>query len=59
MGSFFNSTRSLVQAAGAAPLAAALKIGESLAGQRVALVASGGNLSRAQLATLLGAGAVG
>jgi threonine dehydratase len=59
MLTFFDSTRSLVEAAGAAPLAAAIKIRDRLAGQRVALVASGGNISREQLATLLNAGGPG
>lgn len=45
-------TRNLVEPAGAAPLAAALKLGDRLAGKRVALVLSGGNISPAQLATL-------
>jgi threonine dehydratase len=42
-------TRNLVEAAGAAPLAAALRLRERLAGKRVALIASGGNASREQL----------
>jgi threonine dehydratase len=45
-------TRNLVEPAGAAPLAAALRLRDRLAGRRVALVASGGNLSPAQLAGL-------
>ena len=45
-------TRNLVEPAGAAPLAAALKLADRLAGRRVALVASGGNISPAQLASL-------
>jgi threonine dehydratase len=45
-------TRNLVEPAGAAPLAAALRLRARLAGRRVALVASGGNLSPAQLAGL-------
>lgn len=56
MLSFFDSTGSLVEAAGAAPLAAAIKIRDRLAGQRVALVASGGNITRAQLSALVNAG---
>ena len=47
-------TRNLVAPAGAAPLAAALKLRDRLNGKRVALVASGGNLSPAQLAALFG-----
>ncbi len=45
-------TRNLVEPAGAAPLAAALKLRDRLRGKRVALVASGGNISPAQLAAL-------
>jgi len=45
-------TRNLVEPAGAAPLAAALKLRERLRGKRIALVASGGNISPAQLAEL-------
>lgn len=45
-------TRNLVEPAGAAPLAAALVLGERLRGKRIALVASGGNISPAQLADL-------
>jgi threonine dehydratase len=45
-------TRNLVEPAGAAPLAAVLRLRDRLAGRRVALVASGGNLSPAQLAAL-------
>jgi threonine dehydratase len=46
-------TRNLIEPAGAAPLAAALKLSDRLAGRRVALVASGGNVSPAQLRELL------
>lgn len=45
-------TRNLVEPAGAAPLAAALKLSERLKGKRVALVCSGGNISPAQLTAL-------
>ena len=45
-------TRNLVEPAGASPLAAALKLRDHLRGKRVALVASGGNISPAQLAAL-------
>jgi threonine dehydratase len=44
-----EATRNLVEAAGAAPLAAALRLREQLAGRHVALVLSGGNASRQQL----------
>jgi threonine dehydratase len=46
-------TRNLVEPAGAAPLAAALRLSERLRGKRVALVASGGNISPRQLRELL------
>jgi threonine dehydratase len=49
-----EATRNLIEAAGAAPLAAALRLHEELAGGRVALIASGGNVSPAQLLELLG-----
>jgi threonine dehydratase len=50
-------TRNLVEPAGAAPLAAALRLRERLAGRRVALVCSGGNINPAQLRELLDWGA--
>jgi threonine dehydratase len=52
-------TRTLVEPAGAAPLAAALRLRERLAGRRVALICTGGNISPAQLRELLAWGAVG
>jgi threonine dehydratase len=48
-----EATCNLVEASGAAPLAAALELGERLRNQRVALVASGGNVSREQLLEIL------
>ena len=48
-----EKTRTLVEAAGAASLAAALKIRERLQGRSVALICSGGNISPAQLVHLL------
>jgi threonine dehydratase len=48
-----EATRNLVEAAGASPLAAALELGDALRGRRVALVASGGNVSPAQLVEVL------
>jgi threonine dehydratase len=51
-----ETTRNLVEAAGAAPLAAALKLRDRLAGKRVALICSGGNISRAQLSDALADG---
>ena len=50
-----ETTRNLVEAAGAAPLAAALRQREQLASKRVALIASGGNASREQLLEVLAA----
>jgi threonine dehydratase len=47
-------TRNLIEPAGAAPLAAALKL--DLAGQKVGLIASGGNMTPGQLRELLNAG---
>ena len=49
-----EKTRTLVEAAGAAALAAALKIRSRLAGRSVALICSGGNISPAQLKALFG-----
>lgn len=49
-----ENTRNMVEAAGAAPLAAALLMRDELAGKRVALVASGGNVSPEQLVAILG-----
>jgi len=48
-----ESTRNLIEAAGAAPLAAAIRLSDTLAGRRVALIASGGNASPDQLRELL------
>jgi threonine dehydratase len=48
-----ESTRNLVEAAGAAPLAAALRLRDQLAGKQTALIASGGNASREQLLDVL------
>lgn len=47
-------TRSLTEAAGAAPLAGALAIRERLAGKRVALIQSGANITLAGLREALG-----
>ena len=53
MVAMIAGTRNLVEAAGAAPLAAALKLRSRLAGKRVALICSGGNVSVDQLRDLL------
>ena len=50
--SMIEHTRNLVDPAGAAQLAAALRLGDRLRGRRIALVASGGNLRPAQLKML-------
>jgi threonine dehydratase len=50
-----EATRNLAEPAGAAPLAAALRLRDRLAGKRVALVLSGGNISPAQLQEILAA----
>ena len=46
-------TGNLVEAAGAAPLAAALQLRAQLAGKRVAVIVSGGNASLEQLLEVL------
>jgi len=48
-----EGTRNLVEPAGASPLAAALRLRERLAGRRVALVCSGGNITVDQLRAVL------
>jgi threonine dehydratase len=48
-----EKTRTMVEAAGAAALAAALKLRDSMRGHSVALICSGGNISPAQLKALL------
>ena len=47
-------TRNLAEAAGAASLAAALRLRDQISAQRVALVLSGGNASREQILAVLG-----
>lgn len=47
-------TRNLVEAAGASPLAAALRLTDELQGKKVALICSGGNITLDQLRGLLG-----
>jgi threonine dehydratase len=48
-----EKTRTLVEAAGAAALAGALKMRDQVRGRKVALICSGGNISPAQLKALL------
>jgi len=50
---YVEKAHTLSEAAGAASLAAAIKLGESLAGQTVALVLSGGNITVEQLSATL------
>jgi threonine dehydratase len=50
-------TRNLIEPAGAAPLAAAAKLQSRLAGRKLALICTGGNVSPAQLRELLDWGA--
>ena len=53
MVAMIEGTRNLVEAAGAAPLAAARKLRDRLARKRVVLICSGGNVSLDQLRELL------
>jgi threonine dehydratase len=53
IATMLEHTRNLIEGAGAAPLAAALALGPALAGRTVVLIASGGNLSPAQLREVL------
>ena len=48
-----DKTRNLIEPAGAASLAATLKLADELRGSRAALIASGGNITLAQLGALL------
>ena len=50
-----EGTRNLVEPAGASPLAAALRLKDRLAGKKVALILSGGNISPDQLREILAA----
>jgi threonine dehydratase len=52
MVSMITATRNLTESAGAAPLAAALRLGSKLQGRQVALICSGGNISAPQLTEL-------
>ena len=51
-----QKTHNLAEHAGAAPLAAAMKIKDRLAGKKIALILSGGNLSMEHLQSLLADG---
>jgi threonine dehydratase len=48
-----TKAHTLAEGAGAAPLAAAIKLRDDLAGRRTALIISGGNLSMEQLADIV------
>ena len=50
---YLEAAKTLAEPAGASPLAALLRLGEELAGKRVALVLSGGNISPQQLRAVL------
>lgn len=54
--SLLERTRTVVEGAGAAPLAAAFALKDRLAGRRIVLILSGGNISVPQLRTVLGEG---
>jgi threonine dehydratase len=56
MGFYLSDTHNLAEGAGAAPLAALLQERTSMAGKRVALVLSGGNVDRALLRRVLEGG---
>jgi len=55
----FSDTRNLAEGAGAAALAAAIQERGRLAGKRVAVVQSGGNIERALMAEVLAEGDAG
>jgi threonine dehydratase len=50
---YVHATRTLVEHAGAASLAGAIKIKDQLRGKRVVLIASGGNITTDQLKIVL------
>lgn len=51
---YLEKAKTLAEPAGAAPLAAALRLKEQLTGKRIALILSGGNVSMEELALCLG-----
>jgi len=53
MRAIFTDTHNVAEGAGAAPLAAALQERDRLAGKRVAVIQSGGNIDRALFAEIL------
>ena len=56
MRAYFDDTHQLVEGAGAAPLAALLRDGAALAGRRVGVIATGGNIERARYLEVLRGG---
>jgi threonine dehydratase len=50
---YFSETHNVAEGAGAAPLAAALQCREALAGRRIGLPLTGGNVDRALFARVL------
>ena len=54
---YFSDTHNVAEGAGAAPLAAALQLRDSLAGRSVGLALTGGNVDREVFARVLAAGA--
>ena len=57
MRHYFSDTHNVAEGAGAGPLAALLKEREGMAGKRVALILSGGNIDRPLYVSVLAAGA--
>jgi len=53
MGHYFSDTHNVAEGAGAAPLAALIKERQRMAGKRVALILSGGNVDRIVFARVL------
>jgi len=53
IGAYFNDTHNVVEGAGACSLAAVLKEREKIQGHKIAMVLSGGNIDRADLASIL------
>ena len=56
MRAYFADCHNVIEGAGAAPLAALLKRKEAMAGKKVGLIASGGNIDRALYLEILGEG---
>jgi threonine dehydratase len=56
MRSYFTDTHNVVEGAGAAPLAALLKEKDKMAGRKVAVIASGGNVDAALYQEVLAGG---